>query len=278
MGSDGSANERPDGPVRDPLADYVMSPEERAAPRVNSPYAESPKTSQDRIQAEMEAARRLLASAPYPTFDREPPTPTQPDPGVWPPPVYDQGAPAGFDPLLTITPYRSPSMMARVIVGFYGFHIFFCLISIAAAMMSVPFMAIAVVYLVGTIVGAVARLGLLFFWIYRAYSNLGAFHAGGLKSTPITAVGGWFIPILGIYLPWRAMNEIWRASDPEFRIDPMRPFAWQMSMSSPLVTFWWISSFLTYVIAAIRVSNNLTTTNSSGRSQIFWLTGLHSNI
>jgi len=247
MERDVSTGERALGPVRDPLADYVMSPEERATPRLNSAYTEAPKTEP--------AERQRVASSPYPIFDREPPTPPQPDPAVWPPPVYDQAAPPSVDPWQTYTPYRSPLLTARIVIGLYVLQIFLGLITIAASLMGVPTTAIAEMGIVRDIAIYIATIALLV-WVYRAYSNLSAFHAGDLKSSPVMAVVLWLIPIVNWFIPWRVMNEIWRASDPQCPIDPRRPTAWKTSESSPLVTFWWLSTFLPIIVIALVAVNN----------------------
>jgi Domain of unknown function (DUF4328) len=51
-------------------------------------------------------------------------------------------------------------------------------------------------------------------WVYRAYSNLPALGATGLKTTPGMAVGVFFIPILNLFRPYQAVSEIYKASDP----------------------------------------------------------------
>ena len=235
---------------RDPLADYVMSPQERAARPVDSPESRQAVTSQERIKAEMEAARRQLAGTPYPTVEQQPFAPLAPgpaEPAVWPPPVYGQQPARSFDPLLSITPYRPTTTVARIATGLYGFLVFICAVAIAAALMGVPPMALLLLNLIRAASELFAWIALVV-WMYQAYANLGSFQAGGLKSTPTGAVVSWFIPFLSIYRPWQVMTEIWQASDPSVRIDPLRPTAWQMSMTSPMVTLWWLTYFLPLVV------------------------------
>jgi hypothetical protein len=74
-------------------------------------------------------------------------------------------------------------------------------------------------------------------WIYRAHRNLPALGASGLKYSPGWAVGGWFIPFLGLWRPYQVTAEIWKASDPD-RNDP-EGNAWQRAPVSPLLGFWW---------------------------------------
>lgn len=68
-------------------------------------------------------------------------------------------------------------------------------------------------------------------WIHRAAFNVRQLGATDLKFTPGWAVGWYFIPIANLWQPYRAMQEIWRAS--------VDPHDWPHVPSSSLLVWWW---------------------------------------
>ena len=93
--------------------------------------------------------------------------------------------------------------------------------------------AVAAVQLAVLIVTAI----LFLVWIYRAYRNLSALGASGLRYSANWAVGGWFIPIMNLWRPYQVTAEIWKASDPD--CNEPEGEAWQTASVSPLVKLWW---------------------------------------
>ena len=96
--------------------------------------------------------------------------------------------------------------------------------------------------------GRVALSGLLWFaayvvaavmflvWIHAAHRKVGSLGAAGLRFTPRSAVGWWFVPFANLGRPYQVTAEIWKASDPDHaRTDT----AWQRAGVSPLVKLWW---------------------------------------
>ena len=68
---------------------------------------------------------------------------------------------------------------------------------------------------------SLSQLGLLIgtgitflIWFSRAYRNLTALGASGLRSTPSMSVGWWFVPFYSLVRPYQLACEIWKASDP----------------------------------------------------------------
>ncbi|WP_425582345.1 DUF4328 domain-containing protein [Streptomyces synnematoformans] len=49
-------------------------------------------------------------------------------------------------------------------------------------------------------------------WFHRICVNAKVLEPGVQRHGPIMAVGGWFIPIAGFWLPAQIMNDAWRAS------------------------------------------------------------------
>ena len=95
---------------------------------------------------------------------------------------------------------------------------------------------IGILYLAAFIITGIAFLK----WIHRANKNCYGFGAQGMKFTPGWSIGYYFIPILNLYKPYRAMKEIWKVST--------NPTNWQNENGSALLGWWWalwlLSGFL----------------------------------
>jgi hypothetical protein len=74
-------------------------------------------------------------------------------------------------------------------------------------------------------------------WFRRAYRNLPALGATGLRYRSGWTIGSWFIPIVGLILPKRLANDVWRASDPDER--PDQGTLWQGDEVPALYQWWW---------------------------------------
>lgn len=71
-------------------------------------------------------------------------------------------------------------------------------------------------------------------WLYRSYDNLRAFGNRPLGHSPGWAVGSFFVPIVNLFVPYRAVKELWQRSVPEsesFLSEPDVP-AW--------LSIWWL--------------------------------------
>lgn len=68
-------------------------------------------------------------------------------------------------------------------------------------------------------------------WIVRVARNARALGAQGMAVSPGWAVGWYFIPFANLIKPFRAMDEIWRAS--------ASPARWQQLASPTLLRVWW---------------------------------------
>ncbi len=73
-------------------------------------------------------------------------------------------------------------------------------------------------------------------WFHRVYSNVLAFGVVGLKYSPAWAIGGFFIPLVQLVLPYRVGREIWVASGPGV-LKVVGPRA--AAASSGPVGLWW---------------------------------------
>jgi hypothetical protein len=79
-------------------------------------------------------------------------------------------------------------------------------------------------------------------WINRAHHNVRGFGAEAMTITPGWAVGYFFVPILNLFRPYKAMSELWRASQ--------SPENW-VSNSTGLVPLWWTLWILNFILSRI---------------------------
>jgi hypothetical protein len=70
-----------------------------------------------------------------------------------------------------------------------------------------------------------------FYWFYRAYRNLPGLGGRGLEFTPKWVIAYFFIPILALWKPLRALEEIWKWSD---------TVPSHSAKSTVILLFWWI--------------------------------------
>lgn len=68
-------------------------------------------------------------------------------------------------------------------------------------------------------------------WIYRAACNVRALGAQGLDDKPGWAVGWYFIPLMNLVMPFRAMQQIWQSS--------RAPRQWNKQPTPGLLRWWW---------------------------------------
>jgi hypothetical protein len=89
-----------------------------------------------------------------------------------------------------------------------------------------------------------AAMIMLSVWSYRAYRNLTALSGEPLRFTPGWVVGYWYIPVLSLFRPVQAMNDVWRLSSPE----QSQPSIW----STPaFIIVWWLCWLLAGIIGII---------------------------
>lgn len=84
-------------------------------------------------------------------------------------------------------------------------------------------------------------------WVHRANKNCNGFANNRLEFSPGWAVGYYFVPVVNLYLPYKAMKEIWRVST-----DPVH---WRSQSGSLLLVLWWmlwiVSNITGYVVAQL---------------------------
>jgi hypothetical protein len=69
-------------------------------------------------------------------------------------------------------------------------------------------------------------------WQHRAQSNLRDAGTGDLRFTPGWAVGWWFVPVASLWMPYLAVRELLRASEPSVT-------DWRQASTGSLPGLWW---------------------------------------
>lgn len=72
-------------------------------------------------------------------------------------------------------------------------------------------------------------------WLRRAFRNLRAFDVKEMATRSWHCIFGWLIPIVNLFLPMLAVNEIWKASDPQASLTD-----WHNNRSSKRIIACWI--------------------------------------
>jgi hypothetical protein len=76
---------------------------------------------------------------------------------------------------------------------------------------------------------------LVIVWMHRIARNLRTLHRGTTWG-PGWAIGGWFAPPILFVIPFLALREMWKASDPSVPVGG----SWRSGPVSPVVTAWFV--------------------------------------
>ena len=121
-------------------------------------------------------------------------------------------------------------------------------------------------------VAYIANVVVFCMWIHRAYSNLPALGnpRQGLEYSPRWAVGGFFIPLANLVIPYKVTREIWAKSDPAIRSD--EDFMFAQPATATLVGAWWAFWIIRNVAVnvAFRLSQDAQTPET-----LLWVTRSH---
>ncbi|MDP0496349.1 MAG: DUF4328 domain-containing protein [Verrucomicrobiota bacterium JB024] len=109
--------------------------------------------------------------------------------------------------------------------------------------------AVGLAWIVQTVLGLIwtvysVFLGVVFLrWIYRANKNCHGFGAEGMAFSPGWSIGYYFIPLLNLYQPFRAMKEIMQVSQ--------CPGDWKRQPTGGLIYVWWTLWLLSLYLTAL---------------------------
>ncbi|KOG76430.1 MULTISPECIES: DUF4328 domain-containing protein [Streptomyces] len=83
-------------------------------------------------------------------------------------------------------------------------------------------------------------------WFHRTRRNAEVFHAGVQRLGPGWAIGGWFVPIANLWIPYRVASGVWEASAQTGPGD-----GWRTVPKTPLKLWWgaWVLSLLATRVA-----------------------------
>jgi len=111
------------------------------------------------------------------------------------------------------------------------------------------------------IAATIAPVIVFIIWIYLTAANARGFRAQGMRYSPAGAIGWYFVPILNLFLPYRAMKEIWQVSGD--------PGNWQAQRGSPILVIWWTIWVAFNLYLAIAIIYDLTSYSSVRATYIF---------
>ena len=93
------------------------------------------------------------------------------------------------------------------------------------------------------VAASVVELVTFLAWCWRAASNARAFGGEGLVFTPLTTIGWLFLPIVNLYMPYRALREAWKASAPGASAS-----SWRDAKPPALLLAWWLSFWASILV------------------------------
>ena len=97
-------------------------------------------------------------------------------------------------------------------------------------------------------------------WQAQAHANLDHLGASGLQFRPASAVASWFVPVVNLGLPYMAMRELWRASDPE-----AGELDWRERRTTILLPLWWVGLIASAVLFALGMQLDMRSGGPNGR-------------
>jgi len=104
-------------------------------------------------------------------------------------------------------------------------------------------------------------------WIYRAAANIIAAGIAGFDFTPGWAVGWYFIPFANLVQPFRAMRQIWNASDAGGS---------DLDRGDPFLTLWWTVWLASNIAANISIQMSFRATSAEMVNASLYLGALSS--
>jgi hypothetical protein len=163
--------------------------------------------------------------------------------------------------ITTTQPYNSVATMGKILMALLGIGAFVDLMSIffsglqlssgVTASSEMQQMMIGLLQLLVFFITAI----LFLFWMHRAYSNLKSFGATDLSFSPGWAIGYFFVPFLNLWKPFEAMSEIWKASDPNTRVDASGQ--WKSAATGALLNAWWIMWLVSNIAGQVVMRTSL---------------------
>lgn len=100
---------------------------------------------------------------------------------------------------------------------------------------------------------------LFVYWNNKAYKNIISFECANLKYSPAMAVGAYFIPILNLFMPYKIVCEIWKASVIySDKVEIEDKSNWKKAPVSTIIYLWWFLFILNLYITRLVISSDAT--------------------
>ncbi len=100
---------------------------------------------------------------------------------------------------------------------------------------------------------------LVLMWIYRANYNVHVLGATNMTFSPVMSVVWFFVPVMGLWKPYQAMQQLWMASH--------EPVNWKSAKSHPVVMTWWLLWLATIAIGFVSLEMAQRAVDNSTASQ-----------
>jgi len=82
-------------------------------------------------------------------------------------------------------------------------------------------------------------------WLYRVRVNAEVIYPHGHQYARGWVIGGWIVPLVNFWFPWRITNDVWRASGPPGEHGVPRP------VPAGLVHAWWTALMLGELLSVL---------------------------
>ena len=109
----------------------------------------------------------------------------------------------------------------------------------------------AMILIISNIIGGI----FLFRWIYLSNINSTLMGAKNMQFSPGWSVGWFFIPLMNLFMPFRAMKEIWKTSKDSKN--------WESLETPSIIIWWWVLFIVSGVSANLSWEANLGNTEFS---------------
>lgn len=96
-------------------------------------------------------------------------------------------------------------------------------------------------------------------WHMEARGNLGRLGVDGVKYGALWPNVAWLVPLAGLWVPFRAVAELWRASEPRVQT----PASWVVVAPEAPVKLWWAFGAATYLLGVGATGTGLLRTEAS---------------
>lgn len=106
-------------------------------------------------------------------------------------------------------------------------------------------------------------------WSYRARHNLPALGATNLQYSPAWIIWGWFVPILSLFRPFQALEEVWRKSGPN--LDPPDQSRSSAARAPGVLIGWWTCMLCWFIVPNLQNIVQATAESAADLRNVTWI-------